>query len=159
MAKSKDRYGLIRVVKKLEIFRALTEDEGLHILSLCQRRAFAADEVVWQPGDEGVDMLVLITGKLHVVDEAAQVIGQVLPGASFGEMACLTGNKRFVGFTAVEESTALSLTRDSLHGLIDSQPALFVKILETTVELLAHRVRRASVGAVRTAGEGEPSLW
>jgi len=36
MAKSKGRYGLIKVVKKLEIFRALTEDEGLHILSLCQ---------------------------------------------------------------------------------------------------------------------------
>ena len=159
MAKSKDRYGLIKVVKKLEIFRALTEDEGLHILSLCLRRAFAADEVVWRPGDEGVDMLVLITGKLHVVDEAEQVIGQVLPGASFGEMACLTGNKRFVGFTAVEESTALCLTRDSLHGLIDSQPALFVKILETTIELLAHRVRRANLGDVRTAGEGEPSLW
>ena len=33
----------------------------------------------------------------------------VLPGASFGEMACLTGNKRFVGFEPVEEATALSL--------------------------------------------------
>lgn len=104
-------------------------------------------------------MLVLITGKIHVVDEAGQIIGQVLPDASFGEMACLTGNKRFVGFTAVEESTALSLTHDSLRGLIDSQPVLFVKILETTIELLAYRVRRASVGAVRTASEGDPSLW
>ena len=46
MAKSKDRYGLIKVIKKLEMFRALTEEEGLHILSLCQRRAFATDEVV-----------------------------------------------------------------------------------------------------------------
>jgi len=36
MAKSKDQYGLSKVVKKLEIFRALTEDEGLHILSMCQ---------------------------------------------------------------------------------------------------------------------------
>jgi hypothetical protein len=46
MARTKDRYGLIKVVQKLEIFRAIDEAEGLHILSLCQRRAFAADEVV-----------------------------------------------------------------------------------------------------------------
>lgn len=114
---------------------------------------------MWRAGDEGIDMLVLITGKLHVVDEQGQILGQVLPGASLGEMACLTGNKRFAGFTAVEDSTALSLSRTSLHSLIDGKPQLFVKILETTTELLAHRVRRASAGAVRTSGDGEPSLW
>jgi len=32
--------GLVRVVKKLEIFRVLTEDEALHILGLCQRKAY-----------------------------------------------------------------------------------------------------------------------
>ena len=70
IAKSKDQYGLIKVVKKLEIFRALAEDEGLHILSLCQRRAFAKDELVWKASDE-----------------EGKVLGQVLSGASFGEMA------------------------------------------------------------------------
>ncbi len=159
MAKNKDEYGLIKVVQKLEIFRALSEEEGLHILGLCLRRAFAAGEVVWRPGDDGVDMLVLITGKLHVVDDDGKVIGQVLPGASFGEMACLTGNKRFVGFEAVEDSTSLCLSRQALHGLIDKKPELYVKILETTIELLAHRVRRASSGSRDPTGEGEPSLW
>jgi hypothetical protein len=39
-------------------------------------------------------MLVLITGKLHVKDDQGQLVGHVLSGASFGEMACFTGHDR-----------------------------------------------------------------
>ena len=155
--KTREKFGLIRVVKKLEIFRELDQEEGLHILGLCQRKAFATNEIVWQPGDPGVDMLVLVTGKLHVTNAEGELIGQVLPGASFGEMACLTGHKRFVGFEAVEPSTALSLARTALRGLITSQPGLYVKILETTIELLAHRVSRTT--AAVEVSDGQPSLW
>ena len=104
-------------------------------------------------------MLVLITGKLHVKNDAGEIVGQVLPGASFGEMACLTGHDRFVGFEAVEPSTALSLSRQSLRGLIAEQPARYVKILETTIELHANRVTRATTGNVQKAEDGQPSLW
>jgi CRP-like cAMP-binding protein len=65
-------------------------------------------------------MLVLITGNLHVKDDQGQLVGQVLPGASFGEMACLTGHDRFAGFEAVEASTVLSLSRESLHAMIST---------------------------------------
>lgn len=159
MGKARDRYGLIKVVQKLEIFSELDKEEALHILGLCARKAYEPGEVIWKPGDPGVDMLVLITGKLHVKDDQDQLVGQVLPGASFGEMACLTGHDRFVGFEAVEESTALSLSRDSLRALISTQPGLYVKILETTIELLAHRVSRASSGAAVKAEDGQPGLW
>ncbi|MFP6644657.1 MAG: hypothetical protein VCF24_14030 [Candidatus Latescibacterota bacterium] len=49
------KYGLVRVVKKLEIFRDLTEDEALHILGLCQRKAYDTGDVIWNPGDPGVE--------------------------------------------------------------------------------------------------------
>ena len=90
MSKSRDRYGLVKVVQKLEIFSELSEAEALHILGKCARKAFEPGEVIWNPGDSGVDMLVLITGKLHVKDDQGQLVGHVLPGASFGEMACFT---------------------------------------------------------------------
>lgn len=94
MSKSRDRYGLVKVVQKLEIFSELSEGEALHILGKCARKTFEPGEVIWNPGDPGVDMLVLITGKLHVKDDQGQLVGHVLPGASFGEMACFTGHDR-----------------------------------------------------------------
>ena len=156
---TKDQYGLITVVRRLEIFRELDEEEALHIFGLCQRKAFASGDVVWRPADPGEDMQVLITGKLHVKDAEDHVIGQVLPGASFGEMACLTGNKRYVGFEAVEASTSLSLSRTALRGLIVKRPHVYAKILETTIGLLAARVTRASTSHAVQAEDGQPSLW
>jgi hypothetical protein len=50
--------------------------------------------VIWNPGDPGVDMLVLITGKLHVKSDAGEIVGQSCRGA-----------------------TALSLWRESLRSL------------------------------------------
>jgi len=46
-----------------------------------------------------------------------------------------------------------------LRGLIARQPTLDVKILETTIELLAHRVTRATTGNVQEVEDGQPSLW
>ena len=152
--KSREKFGLIKIVQKLEIFRQLSEEEGLHVLGLCQRKAFQTSEVVWKRGDPGVDLQVLITGKLHVKNAAGKLIGQVLPGASFGEMACLTGRRRFVSFEAIEPSTALSLSRNALRGLIKTLPELYVKILETTIELLAERVSRTT--ATVEVADGKP---
>ncbi len=155
---SRDQYDLIKVLRKLELFHTLTEEEAPRILELSKRRAYEQGEVVWQAGDPGVDMQVLVTGLLHVKSADGQTVGQVKPGASFGEMACLTGHERFVGFEAVEPCTALSLSRDSLRGLIAKHPTTYVKILEATIELLARRVTRTSESA-RTSQDGQPSLW
>ena len=151
----KTRDELIKIIKKLEIFRDLSEAEGLHILGKCQRRAFAAGEIVWRPGDPGVDMLILIT----VTNADEKVICRVLPGASFGEMACLSGQQRFVGFKAVEPSTALSLSRKSLQELGDTLPRLYLKILETTIGLIARRISRAGDTGVVSVQDGQPCLW
>ena len=102
-------------------------------------------------------MLVLITGKLHVKNDAGEIVGQVLPGASFGEMACLTGHDRFVGFEAVEPgpvSVAPIVARTDRRAA-----GVYVKILETTIELHANRVTRATTGNVQKAEDGQPSLW
>ena len=40
------KHGLVRVVKKLEIFRDLTEDEAI----LGQRKAYDTGDVLWNPG-------------------------------------------------------------------------------------------------------------
>ena len=155
----KTRDELIKIIKKLEIFRDLSEEEGLHVLGMCQRRAFAAGEIVWRPGDPGVDMLILITGELSVTNADEKVICRVLPGASFGEMACLSGHQRFVGFKAVEPSTALSLSRKSLQELGDTLPRLYLKILETTIGLIARRISRAGDRGVVSVQDGQPCLW
>ena len=135
-------FQLVKVIQKLEIFSNLDSEDARTIVRLCQRSSFAEGEVIWKPGDAGDSMFVLISGKLHVKNGADQVIGEVLPGASFGEMACLSGSPRFVGFQAVEPSTALCLTRRALRSLVNGNPKLYVHVLEMTIKVLAERITR-----------------
>lgn len=157
----RDQFQLVKLIQKLEIFCDLSNEEALLLLQMCQQKSFDAGEVIWCPGDPGEDMLVLLSGTLHVIDSEARLIGEVLPGASFGEMACLSGSPRFVGFQAVEPSTALSLSRESLRSLIGSKPILYVKILEMTIKVLANRVSRtrAAHDAADPPAPGELSPW
>ena len=160
MSNTKDDFQLVKLIQKLEIFRDLNREEALKVLQMCQRRSYAANEVVWNPGDSGEDMLVLLSGKLHVKDKAGALIGEVLPGASFGEMACLSGSPRFVGFVAVEPSTALCLMRMTLRALTSSDPNLYVRILETTIKVLALRISRSrSEQASDETEQGGLSSW
>ena len=160
MSNTKDDFQLVKLIQKLEIFRDLSREEALKVLQMCQRRSYSTDEVIWNPGDPGDDMLVLLSGKLHVRDKDENLIGEVLPGASFGEMACLSGSPRFVGFVAVEPSSALCLLRMTLRTLTSKNPDLYVRILETTIKVLALRVSRSRAGQASDETEqGALSSW
>ena len=136
---NRDDFQLVKLIHKLEIFQGLSGEEALEIIRMGRRRSFAREERVWSPDDPGVDMLVLLSGKLHVSDKAGALIGQVLPGGVFGEMACLSGTPRYFGFQAAESSTALSFSRVSLTGLVESKPQVYVSILEAAIKILARR--------------------
>lgn len=151
---NRDDFQLAKLIRKLEIFQGLDGDGALEIIRLGRRRSFAKGETIWNPGDPGVDMLVLLSGKLQVTDQAGALIGQVLPGGAFGEMACLSGTPRYFGFVAVEASTALSFSRVSLTGLVESKPQLYVSILEAAIKVLARRAV-ASFSSQRDGAAGQ----
>jgi len=89
-------------------------------------------------------MLVLLTGKLRLWMPDCVELNQVKPGEVSGEMGVLTGHKRFAGITALEQSTALCLSRRQLRGLIGERESIYVKILETAVDILSPRLTNTS---------------
>lgn len=137
---TRDDFQLLQVIRKLELFRDLDADEGKTVLGLCGRVTLAAGEIAWRAGDESTHMLVLLTGRLKVVDSEGGHLNDVAPGQVFGEMGVLTGHKRFAGIVALEDSTALSLKRLDLRALIHREPVVYCTILETAVDILSHRL-------------------
>jgi hypothetical protein len=69
-------FHLVKVIQKLEIFCDLSQKEALEVLQLCQRRSLLEGEIIWNPGDPGDSMLVLLSGKLHVQNKESKVVGE-----------------------------------------------------------------------------------
>ena len=81
---------ILQVVSGVAIFRECTRGE-LETLKLhLHERHFLAGEIVFDEGEEGEGMYVVIRGKLRANRKgllAKKVLGVISPGESFGEMA------------------------------------------------------------------------
>ncbi len=110
------------------------------------RLAEEADLVSFSPGttivEEGLlgeTMFVVLTGEAKVV-QGTRRLGTVRPGDFFGEVALLDGAPRSASVVAETPLEALRLYRRTLFRMLEAEPQLALKILDS----LVRRVRDLS---------------
>lgn len=73
---------------------------------------------------------------LHSPDGRELVINEMRAGEGFGELGLITGQPRSTGAMAREASQVLAFPRDDFLALLESQPRLMRRMLETTARRL-----------------------
>ncbi len=93
-------------------------------------------------------MCIIVSGSVNVVKEDMQSHGKVLStmtaGKLFGEMTLFDGEPRSATVLAIEDTTMLVLTKESLNRLIEEIPKLGAKILLKLGMLISQRLRMTS---------------
>ncbi len=141
---NKDEFRFLKIIQKLDMFKQLNLEEARRLLNICKAITFDARQRIYHIGDESHDMLILVQGKLIQKDRAEQVLGEILPGFSVGEMGFLTGHCRLVHTDAVIKSTGLAMSKTDFDELMKKDREMYIKILENAVDLLAHRLTGTS---------------
>ena len=94
-------------------------------------RELKPEEVLFNQGDDGESLFVLVEGLLEV---SLQVEGEkrhltfLRPGSFLGEMALLTGEKRSANVTSSTESLVGELTKESIMSLATENPEVLNKM-------------------------------
>lgn len=92
-----------------------------------ERLSFAAGERVIAAGDPGDSLFLVVRGRLRAVapgpDGAETLLNEIMVGASVGEIALLTGERRTATVYAAEPSELLRLSREQLASLEAQHPA------------------------------------
>ena len=135
--------------------RELKEVEGV-----LQKRTFESGQAVFEQGNPGVGMYVVISGEVEIsqIDEGDQlVLTQVGDGGFFGETALLDDAVRTATAITVEETEVMFFSRSGLLTLAENRPHLGVKIVMQLSQVIAERLRRANRG-LRTAREEVAAL-
>ena len=94
-------------------------------------RELKPEEVLFNQGDDGESLFVLVEGLLEV---SLQVEGEkrhltfLRPGSFLGEMALLTGEKRSADITSSTESLVGELTKESIMSLATENPEVLNKM-------------------------------
>jgi CRP-like cAMP-binding protein len=110
-------------------------------------RALPGVEMI-REGEGGDLMMLVIEGRVDVAKRdrwnTPQLIAQVEPGRTLGEMSMIDGEARFATCVAMDPTVLAVLDRENLARIIVEQPMLGAKILMQMVLMLSQRLRSTS---------------
>jgi CRP-like cAMP-binding protein len=133
-----------QIIKSVPLFTDLNEKE-LGLLEVSgSLRQFPAKNVVFQEGEPGEVLLIILSGKVKVLLSGKNgqefILAMLGPGNFFGEMAILESAPRSASVITVEPCECLLLSQKDLTVLLKKYPAIALKILKN----LSQRLRKTN---------------
>ncbi|MGE5416040.1 MAG: DUF2225 domain-containing protein [Acidobacteriota bacterium] len=104
-------------------------------------KKFETDEVLFNEGDPGHEMMIILSGKLEIsinsVDGFPIILANLGAGDLVGEMSLLEGLPRSATVRAIEQTIAAAIDEINFEKVIAEQPVLAVRMMKG----LSKRVR------------------
>jgi serine/threonine protein phosphatase PrpC/CRP-like cAMP-binding protein len=142
-----------RVLAASPLFALLDERELLRVLALAEVQRCYPGAVIIEQDTVGAEMYVVLSGFVGVYRAEAPVT-QLSAGQHFGEMALLRDRPRSAHARALTMTELLVIPRESLYGLLRSEPELGMKLLWQFTSVLADRLAETT----RDLGESREEL-
>jgi PPM family protein phosphatase len=138
-----DVEGRTEVLRRIPLFQHMTYKELLAILGTARGRQFQKGQTIIREREAGDELFVLFRGKVQVT-KGEMAIATLKAGGHFGEMGLVDQAPRSASVTALEETSAVSIDRDSLLRLMRRDSVLAVKLLWSFVQVLSERLRNTN---------------
>lgn len=115
-----------------------------------------------QQGDVDDSLYLVAAGQLHTIADrgtsAEQLLGEIGPGGSLGEMAFLSGQKHTATVIAGAESTVLRLTKQRLEQLARACPEAGAAFDQALQEQVRRRRLRSTLQSTQIFGALDPAV-
>ena len=134
------QYQLLRVIRKIRLFQGLELKQIQALLPLCKLVTFEPLHNLYNQGDPSREMLLLLKGKLWVIRGGDEVLAEIGPGSSVGEMGFFTGEARSADIVVAEQSTGFRVDKKEFIKLMESNPEMKAGILSNVVAVLSERL-------------------
>lgn len=119
--------------KRQKQFSGLLAEELQSLAQTAEVRFYKAGEPVFQEGDPGDGIYVVLEGAVQVSALVGQnerrVLSRIEKGDFFGEMAVLDDEPRSASATAETDTRAFFIRRDNLLAVLDHSPKLAVSLV------------------------------
>jgi CRP-like cAMP-binding protein len=129
----------IAVLWRITLFSGLSNRELSAFSSRSRPEQFDPGAVIIEEGTTGLGFFVIESGSATVT-VAGRPVGQLGPGDHFGEIALIADTPRTATVTATLETRCHTISRADFRQIVESNPAIAWKLLETIArELVAAR--------------------
>jgi serine/threonine protein phosphatase PrpC/CRP-like cAMP-binding protein len=138
-----DVEGKTEILRRIPLFQHMTYKELLAILAIARGRQFEKGQTIIQEGEQGDALFVLFRGRVDVMKSGLN-IARLKAGGHFGEMGLVDQAPRSATVIAAEDTSAISIDRDSLLKLMRRDSLLAVKLLWSLVQVMSERLRNTN---------------
>lgn len=136
------------LLKNIELFSTLTDDELEEIEKICVREKYAKDTILFMEGDPGDRCYVIVTGEVRVSkiipNIGEEALAVLKPGNYFGEMALIDSFPRSAHAIANTDVEVLAITKSGLEQVLLRDREMGYKLLWVFTRTLSRRLREAN---------------
>jgi CRP-like cAMP-binding protein len=127
------------LLKMVQMFAHTPEELVAEIASMLTEVSFRKGETIFEKGDKGDSMYIVVSGRVRVFDGAntLSVLGEK---EIFGELALLDPEPRSASVEAVEDARLFRLDEDTFSELMAGN----LEIVRGVLHVLCDRLRRTS---------------
>lgn len=132
-------------LKGVPFFGGMTIDQLKVVANICEEELFAADTRIFDQGDPGGALYVVVSGRV-AIEREGQRKGSVVRLAIieahsyFGEMSLFDKGPRSAAAIAIQDTLTLRLRREPLVALARQHPDLSLEL----ITVLSQRLREAN---------------
>jgi len=135
----------VEMLKNIPIFHELTRKEILEVDELLHERIYEKDEIIFEEGDSGHGIFVIVSGKLRADPSHKLLKNEVLdfgPGELVGELSLFDQAPRTAKVVAVERTVTVALFQAEFSSLLLKNKSVGVKVLVEIARTLSRRARQ-----------------
>jgi CRP-like cAMP-binding protein len=123
------------------LFEDLSPREGAEVERLLHRRAFTAGETIFQQGEPGLGMFIIVEGRVSIqMEPSGREITELNAGDFFGEIALLNETARTATARASSDCSLAVLYQPDLLALLQGSPRLGTKVMLALARIVAYRL-------------------
>jgi len=107
------------------------EDTQIGVRRTYERR-FAAGEVVFEEGEPGEVLYIVVSGEVELTRRGPagpRLVARIAPGEFFGEMSVVLGGPRTVGARVTADAVLLELDAATLESMCVERPEIAIRII------------------------------
>ena len=135
----------LQLLKNVVLFKDLSMRDLAMVDSLMHERSYIADEVIFDEGEEGQGLFLVLSGRVKITLPADinTVLIDLGPGAFFGEVALLDQSVRTAQARAIEDTQIVALFRAEFYSLLETHSHIASRISFQLAKVLAARLRQS----------------
>lgn len=122
----------VLLLRRVPLLADLTPNDLQRVASLATEHHIDADEVLFEQGDLGEEMYVIVHGNVRIMVRAGETEKEFVRrgvGEVIGEMSVISGEPRNASVIAAEETHLLCLDRRNFEGLLRERPEVGLAVM------------------------------